>query len=117
MDNFDRKTLENIKQYGCSVIHVAEEDNLPPFAYSIGIKKSSSAPEVVVIGLKTKMAHSVINEYNRRIRDGEVFKSGDRYAGFLEGFDVLTVSVESAYFKEYLGYNLWFYDGPNFEVL
>ena len=35
MDEADRQVLENIKRFGCQVMHIAAEDDLPPFAYSI----------------------------------------------------------------------------------
>jgi Domain of unknown function (DUF4262) len=68
MDEADRKILENIERFGCSVMHIAAEDQLPPFAFSVGITKTAAAPEVVVIGLKRPIAHFAVNEYNRRVR-------------------------------------------------
>lgn len=117
MDEPDRKILEDIERFGCSVMHIAAEDELPPFAFSIGISKASNAPEIIVIGLKQPLAHFVVNEYNRRIRGGENIVAGEKYAGFVEGFDVLAESVHTSNYEEYLGYNLWLYQGPSFRVL
>jgi hypothetical protein len=117
MDEDDRKTLEHIEEYGCSVIHIAAEGDLPPFTYSVGITKTSSAPEAFVIGLKQPMAHFVVNEYNRRGRSGESFAPGNRYRGFLEGFEIEIHKVDPSFYQEYFGYNLWLYRGPNFAVL
>ena len=114
---FEKRTLANIAQYGCSVIHIAAEDALPPFAYSVGITKTSNAPELVVIGLKQEIAHFIINEYNRRIRAGERFPADKQYGGFIDHFDVLAKAVDQSYYEEYFGYGLWFYEGPNFQVL
>jgi hypothetical protein len=63
------------------------------------------------------MAHFVVNEYNRRVQAGEAFVPGKRYAGFLEGFEVEVRSVDSSFYEEYFGYDLWLYKGANFEVL
>lgn len=117
MEDFDRRTLENIEKFGCSVLHVAEEEELPPFSYSVGITKTSNAPELVVVGLKQEISHFIVNEYNRRVRSGESFAPGQRYRGFIEGFEVQAQKVEPSFYEEYFGYNLWLYDGPNFEVL
>lgn len=117
MDGADRKILEDIERFGCAVMHVAAEDGLPPFSYSVGIARASSAPEVVVIGLKQPTAHFIVNEYSRRVRAGEVFRPGQRYSGFIEGFEVEVESVEEVFYEEYFGYNLWLYRGPKFEVL
>jgi hypothetical protein len=117
MDERDLKTLEDIERYGCSVMHVSAEGDLPPFSYSVGITKSSGAPEVVVVGLKQPVAHFVVNEYNRRAREGERLHAGRHYTGFIEGFEVLAVAVRREHYQEYFGYDLWLYEGPSFEVL
>ena len=117
MNHPDRKILEDIEQFGCSVMHIAAEDDLPPFSFSVGISRSAKAPEVIVVGLKQPIAHFVVNEYNRRVQSGKPLISGQRYEGFIEGFEVFATGVHSSNYKEYLGYNLWLYEGPHFEVL
>lgn len=52
MDAGERKCLEDIERYGCHVIHVLAEAELPPFAYSVGIARQTGAAEAIVIGLK-----------------------------------------------------------------
>ncbi|HYR28170.1 MAG TPA: DUF4262 domain-containing protein [Thermoanaerobaculia bacterium] len=117
MDAGERKALADIDRYGCHVIHVAAEGDLPPFSYSVGIQRSSGRPEIVVIGLKRDLAHSIVNEYNGRVQDNEVFTPGALYAGFIEGFDVTFETVDRAFYMEYFGWNLWLYSGPEFEVV
>jgi Domain of unknown function (DUF4262) len=117
MDAGEKKALADIEAYGCHVIHVLEDENAPPFAYSVGLQRSSGAPEVMVIGLKQPIAHFVVNEYNRRIRAGEQFARGARYEGFLEGFQVQFEAVAPEHFDEYLGWDKWLYGGKNFEAL
>ncbi len=117
MNRGEQKALADIDKYGCHVIHVAAEDELPPFSYSVGIERSSGAPEVVVVGLEQPIAHFVVNEYNRRIQEGEVFTAGHTYGDFLEGFLVGFEQVEESFYPEYFGWNLWLYDGPSFRVL
>jgi hypothetical protein len=104
MDAGEKKAPADIEAYGCHVIHVLEDENAPPFAYSVGLQRSSGAPEVMVIGLKQPIAHFVVNEYNRRIRAGEQFARGARYEGFLEGFQVQFEAVAPEHFDEYLGW-------------
>lgn len=117
MDDADRKIFQDIEHFGCSVMHIAAEDDLPPFAFSLGISRTSGAPEVIVIGLVPELAHDVVNEYNRRVKEGHLLVAGQRYGGFIGGFDVVAEKVDPSNYDEYLGYNLWLYQGPNFEVL
>lgn len=114
----DQRTKEDIAKYGCSVMHVFDPaGDLPPFAYSIGIQRETGMPEVVVIGLKRPMAHSVINEYNSRVRDGERFEVGKYYSGFLEGFDVCVGAVPVSVYDDYFGQDIDFYGGRDFQVV
>jgi hypothetical protein len=111
------QTQANIERFGCLVMHVSAEEDLPPFAFSVGIEATSNAPEIVVIGLKQAVAHFIVNEYNRRVRAGEVLQPGSRYEGFIEGFDVAIIDVHKDFYSEYFGYNLWYYSGSNFRML
>lgn len=114
----DTRTREDLAKFGCSVMHVFDpEGELPPFSYSIGIQQETGAPEVVVIGLKQPMAHFVVNEYNKRVREGERFEIGNYYSGFLEGFDVYVGAVSKSVYDEYFGQGIDFYGSRNFGVV
>jgi hypothetical protein len=117
MDAGEQKTLADVQQYGCHVLHILEEGDLPPFSYSVGIEKTSQAPELVVIGLKRAVAHFIINEYNRRIRQGECFEADQMVSGFLKGFECQLRSVHFSHYREYFGAALAFYKGSGFRVL
>ena len=117
MDDEDAAVLADIARYGCHVIHVLEEGGLPPFSYSVGITRASSAPEVIVIGLARKLAHFIVNEYNARVRQGEAFKPGGYYAGFIGGFDVTFERVDRRHYDDHFGWNLHLYGGDGFDVL
>jgi hypothetical protein len=117
MNDGEKKALADIEEYGCHVIHVLEDKEGPPFSYSVGIQKTSGAPEVLVVGLKEPIAHFIVNEYNQRVREGERFVSGSRYDGFIEGFQVRFEIIAPKYFDEYLCWNEWLYGGKGFEAL
>lgn len=116
VDANEQQALDDIEKYGCHIIHVMEEGVLPPFAYSVGVSKTSHVPEVIVIGLKRPMAHFVVNDYNRRVRAGERFAAEEYYSGFLEGFDIRFASVAKEHHEEYLGWNRWLYGGDSFDT-
>ena len=117
MDHAEQKALSNIDEYGCHIIHVLEEDGLPPFSYSVGIWKSSSAAELIVVGLDRKIAHLVINDYNARVRDGWRIEEGQVAGDFLKGFDCLFREMGKAHYPEYLGWCRWLYGGDHFPTL
>lgn len=117
MEAGERKALDDIERYGCHIIHVMEEGEQPPFSYTVGVQQASGAPELIVIGLKQALAHSILNGYNDRVRGGERFCDGQLYSDFVEGFDCLVREVDPVNFPAYLGWNLWLYKGKGFKVL
>ena len=67
MNDYERKILRHIEDFGCSVTSVFDpEGDNPPFTYSIGIARSTGAPELIVVGLESKISHWLVNEYRRR---------------------------------------------------
>jgi len=117
MDDGEKKCLDDIEKYGCHILHILAEGDLPPFSYSVGIEKSAGQPEVIIVGLRNELAHSMINEYCERVRAGERFQPGQRVSGFLEGFDCEVRQVDPRPYREYVGWDLWLYKGESFRLV
>ena len=105
MDEKDEKALSDIEKFGCHVLTVMEGDGEPCFSYSIGINKNQSKPDLIIVGLKLDLAHSIINNYKNRLLAGEVFEPGNYYSDFLEDFDVCFIKMDKSHYEEYLGAN------------
>ncbi|MEL7474862.1 MAG: DUF4262 domain-containing protein [Cyanobacteria bacterium J06555_12] len=117
LDEQEKKALENIEEYGCHVLHVLEGEGQPCFSYSIGIGVQQGKPDLVVVGLKRELAHSIINNYRDRLLNGETFVPGQYYSNFLGDWDVCFVEVDKSHFREYFGWGLWLNSGDKFEML
>ncbi len=117
MDKYEKKVLEDIEKYGCSIIQVLEEGNQPRFSYSIGIEKQTGQPDITIFGLKHEVAKWLINEYNRRVKSGDLFQIDKFYNGFLEGFKVTFKNIILENYKEYFGWGIWYNDGYDFTML
>ncbi|MEO7984136.1 MAG: DUF4262 domain-containing protein [Bacteroidota bacterium] len=104
----DKKLINDINEYGLHVIRVMEDESGPAFTYSVGLYHSYKHPEVLIIGLKQELSHSIINEIGERIKNGESFEAGKSYPGFIEGFDCCFLNIKKEFYKEYVGYSLWF---------
>jgi hypothetical protein len=117
MTPFEQATLENIERYGCSIISVPAESDLPPFSYSVGIWKNTNAPEAILIGLPQQTAHTILNQYHERVREGEIFTPGQSYPDFLEGYDIAVRQVDTAFYDEYFGVCQWLYKGTGFPAI
>ncbi|EWH08602.1 hypothetical protein DS2_16689 [Catenovulum agarivorans DS-2] len=117
MDKQDQKALNDIEEYGCHIINVMEGDNEPSFTYSIGINQKQNKPDLIIVGLKRELAHSIVNNYKDRLLAGETFETGQYYSDFLGGFDVFFIEVDKSHYKEYLGWGLWLNNGDDFKML
>ena len=114
----ERKALSDIQKHGYHVLHVFDEqDELPPFTYSVGISANFGAPEIVIVGLPSDIAHPLVNTYCERIRVGEVFTPKTTYPDFLTGLGIQFVSASKTNYDEYFGWCQWFYEGDDFSVL
>jgi len=117
-DADEAKALADIEAYGCHILYVLADDEHPPFAYSVGVEHNFKVPELVIIGLKPELSQSIINEYCRRVRNGERFSIGQRASGFLGGgFDCQFGAVHPDHYPEHFGWDIWFYDGPDFRIV
>ncbi len=117
MDKYEEQALSDIEKYGCHIIHVLEEGQAPGFSYSIGIEQKTGQPEIIVTGLKQELTHFLINDYNSRVKSGEIFKPDKKYQDFLEGFDVIFKPVNRRHYADYFGWANWLYSGNNFRVM
>jgi len=116
LDKGDAKALNDIDKYGCHILHVLEEGEYPRFSYSVGIEKCTGQPEIIVTGLKMELAQWMINEYNQRIKSGEVFEPNKLYDGFLDDFQIMFKEVQKFHFPEDFGWCKWPYGDDSFRV-
>ncbi|TGQ17282.1 MULTISPECIES: DUF4262 domain-containing protein [unclassified Mesorhizobium] len=114
-DAEEAKALADIEEYGCHILYVLEEDEHPPFAIRSG---SSTILASLNWSSSGSSRSSRCNEYCRRVRDGERFRVGERASGFLGGgFDCQFGAVHPDHYPEYFGWDIWFYDGPDFRIM
>lgn len=113
----DAKALADIEKYGLHVISVMEDDEHSPFTYSIGIEQSLGMPELIIVGLKSNVAHSAINECYRQMKDGGAIAPGTRVADLLGGgFECLIGEASTEQVSDYMHWAKWLYKGKPFRA-
>jgi len=114
----DKRVANDVATYGCHVISVFDpEEKNPAFSYSVGMLRSAKAADAIVIGVRSSLGHSMVNEYKDRVRAGETFERGIQYSGFLEGFSIYVEPARTELLAEYtLGCDR-FYKGEPYEVV
>jgi len=65
-----------VSEYGWAVSGNRGDDQVPPWAYSVGIWLNSQGPELIVCGLPLENAASIINAIGARVADGADISPG-----------------------------------------
>jgi hypothetical protein len=117
-DEAERKVASDVEAFGWHVLLVPEDDEGPPFGYTIGLFKTFGHPEVAVFGLlDPETLHSLLNILGESVRQGRRYADGASGSGIIEGFDVRFREVPRAAYAEHFGYASRFYEGRDYPVL
>jgi hypothetical protein len=93
---------ELVRQHGWSAVNVYDAD--PPFLYTVGLIPSFNHPELILFGLESQQAHSILSALVRRIRSGEFFRVSGILSGVLpEGRVIGVRPVHATQHSLYLG--------------
>ena len=111
VDPSEKAVLADIDRYGWHGLWIREDDEGPQFTYSIGFYRTLGAPEVIVVGIRSELAHSMLWEAYRRAGRGETLAPGRCYDGFLDRHPVTFVNVSDDARGEYFGFAHWYYKG------
>ena len=104
-------TVWHVQEHGWSVIAVAAEDELPGWAYTVGVGHTLGAPEVCMFGLRTRDMHTWLNAVGQQLRAGQPLRADEERLGVLDGFPVLVRPVHRSWFEDLFGQALGFYRG------
>lgn len=118
-DNRDEAILGDIDRIGWSVLQIDPDnpnDPGPVYSFSLGLFHSHDHPEIILLGLNHAVAGSIINNIGGLVLLGQRIEPGRPYTEFAS-VPLMFVEVDPAHYKEYVGYALWLYDGPDFPML
>ena len=113
----EKKLVDDIVKFGCHIIQVKPENGLPGWSYTIGLFEMLNQPEIVAVGLRDGLAHSVLNEVARRFEGGARFKEGHRESELIENVECEFRAVEKRWLLQLMGYAIWFYGDDNFPAM
>ena len=114
----EQRILDDIEQFGCHVTSVFDPDQVEPsFSYFIGLTKTLGVPEVILVGVRPELGHSLVDIYTDRSRSGESFLPGIPYLGFLSGFPVYFRPVLETHRSAYMLSATWLYGDTDYQAL
>jgi hypothetical protein len=73
-------------------------------------------PELIVVGMKQDLAHYLLNEAARRMKQGLRLAGGHRAKDLLENVECEFREVGQHWAQHVMGYALWFYGEDEFPV-
>ncbi len=117
LDDSDRKLLHDVEDVGWHVVLIPPEEGKPGWAFSIGLFHSFGHPEVVVFGLPLELLGAVVNGVGEEVQAGKRFEAGQEHPDILEGVRCAFRPVDEGWYRPFLGYARWFYQGSEFPAL
>ena len=113
----DKKLENDINQYGLQVLYVMGDDTGPGFSYSIGLFKSYGHPEIIIIGLKQQLAHTLINNMAYEIKQGKTFSPQTFEADIIDGFNCYIINADKVHYDAYVGQAQNYYGDDDFPLI
>ena len=120
-DPADQHWIDLVTEHGHAVVKVADAvddpSDEPSFAYSVGAHESYGAPELIVFGLDSDVAASIINDVMKDYVAGRRFRCGvpehDLVGG---GLPVTFLEADPAAGKGYATFADWYYERAPFPL-
>jgi len=116
-DDSDRRLLADVKRVGWHIVGIHEDTEGPAYAFSVGLYHTFEHPEIIIFGLPHETAGRMINIIGRQVQSGTRIKANDVSNDVAEGFPVAFKMVPKDFYRQYIGYALWFYRSIDFPVL
>jgi hypothetical protein len=113
----DARTLNQIEEYGCSVLSVGR-DCAEDFAwtYTIGIHDTCGQPDLITVGLNFGVAHRLLNDSAHLLREGVELSKG-RHANLLGKVDCEFRPVDQKWVRHLMNWANWYYGRTDYPVL
>lgn len=116
----DAKFLEIIDKFQWHVMSVAPriDEEGECFSYSTGLFMRFRHPEIILFGLDPDTSRQTINGIGKTIEEGKPFEMDRDYANvFASEVKCRFRPVLPAYYREYVGWSVWFYEKEQFPLV
>ena len=113
-DRVTAKIRSDIATFGwhCLSVHPRQGELGSYFTYTIGLTETLNHPEIMIFGLGSKTAHSILSDCVTMIRQGTSFQPNVEYSNVIGGgYKVVFKQVRSEVLPEYFGTAVRYYKG------
>jgi len=113
----DRSVIRDIATRGWHIVVVAERNDRPGWAFTIGLQRSFEHPEVIAFGLPGTANREIADRIARDIAAGNTHPAGSTCDKILQGLPCEFRAVDRSWYETFLGYAVWYYGDGNFPVI
>jgi hypothetical protein len=108
-------TLDNVEKFGWEAMLVNSNAQRTSFAYSVGLCDTMKFPEIIVVGLKQKVAHFMLRYAVEKMQAGVDLEAG-RVLGILGDVEVAFRPVSQRWFRHVMCRADWYYGYPESQI-
>jgi len=117
----EKKIIDDVEQFGFHIAFVPEDEYLPSFAYTIGLKKTYNHPEIILFGLNQQLLGGILSGIGEEIKKGKTYKPNKDYENIISNYPVKFLEIKKEHYHDYFGYAGWFYgntfDFPAYQLI
>ena len=113
LDEQEQELPRQVEKFGWSITNIREQDGAPGWAFTIGLFENFGHPEVTIFGMDAKSRQSILNWIGKNVRDGQLFTSEVEHDWVLDGFKCWSRDVQKTWYRDLLGWAMWFYGGSS----
>lgn len=106
-----RLVVDHVRDFGWHAVGVLADDEVPAWAYSVGLWHTLSRAEVCVFGLPPQTGMKVINAAGEWLRSGGDLFADEVSSEVLNNHDVAVRRVDPSWHEDLFGQALGFYRG------
>jgi hypothetical protein len=113
----DRRLLRDVADRGWHVVSVADLNDRPGWAFSVGLQRSFDHPEVIVFGLPENANRQVVDRVAHDVATGTPHPVGSTSDSLLAGLHCEFRAVAPGWCETFLGYAVWHYGRDGFRAV
>jgi hypothetical protein len=114
-DDAERKVLADISKYGWHCVNILAEDDAVPYSFTVGLYQTHGHPELIVLGLKSEVAHKILCNATADLPGGRLDLSLPTDA-LAEGYPCCFIEVAKSQYYDFVGFARWYYRGNDFPL-
>jgi hypothetical protein len=116
LDEHERTFVNIIREYGWHRTNVLEHETGPGFNYTTGFWLAGF-PEIIISVMKPEIASDVLWDMYRSQKSGQSYPAAIVTNDIFANLPACLLPVSKRHYREYLGWNRWFYGGDSFPCL